>query len=255
LEQELATQLLHRDARKVALTAPGRRFYESVVGPVDALDAAVTALEQNSSEPRGSIRVTAPPDLGRMLLAPMLVAFLEQHREIELDLTFTNKVVDLIEDGVDLALRAVRQLDGQLIARKLCPAELQLAARQAWDGDDPRALAQRSFVLHGSQRTQTLKLERSGRTRRSSEVQVHGRLIVDDYAAMAELVAEGAGIGLMPAAHVREGERAGRLKRVLPHWFARAGHLYLVHPTRQLPERTRLLHDFLIAAFLDVSCV
>ncbi|MET0285755.1 MAG: LysR substrate-binding domain-containing protein [Polyangiales bacterium] len=256
LEQDLATQLLHRDARKVALTSAGRRFYESVLAPVEALDAAVAALEQSSTAPRGAIRVTAPPDLGRMLLAPIFVAFLEQHSEIELDLVLTNRVVDLVDDSVDLAIRAVRQPDGHLIARKLCPAELQLAAApgRAVD-DDPRALAQQTFVLRERGRTQTLKLERAGRTRRTVEVEVRGRMAVDDYAAMAELVAAGAGLGLMPAVHVREGERSGRLTRVLPAWSARAGHVYMVYPTRQLPERVRLLHDFLLASFARVSCV
>ncbi|HEY6879115.1 MAG TPA: LysR substrate-binding domain-containing protein [Polyangiales bacterium] len=254
LEQELATQLLHRDARKVALTAAGRRFYESVAAPVDALDAAVLSLAQNTSEPRGGIRVTAPPDLGRMLLAPMFVAFLEQHPEIELDLVLTNQVVDLVQEGVDLAVRAVRQLDGQLIARKLCPAELQLAARAGTVlEDDPRTLLQRPFVLHG--RTRTLKLERTGRARRVLEVHASGRLMVDDYATMAELVAAGAGLGLMPALHVREGERTGKLTRVLHDWSARAGHVYMVYPSRRLPERVRLLHDFLLAAFAKLGCV
>jgi DNA-binding transcriptional LysR family regulator len=258
LEQELETQLLHRDAHKTALTAPGRRFYESVVAAVDALEAAVGALALNSSEPRGVIRVTAPPDLGRMLLAPMFVAFLEQHPDIELDLVLTNQVLDMVEDGVDLAVRAVRNLDGNLIARKLCLAELQLAAR-AGDSvdDDPRGLAERPFVLHrgSSGASHVLKLERTTRVRKAVDVSVAGRIVVDDYAAMAELVAAGAGLGLMPALHVREGERSGRLTRVLPSWSARAGHVYLVYPTRQLPERVRLLHDFLLQAFSALGCV
>jgi DNA-binding transcriptional LysR family regulator len=79
LEQELNTKLLHRNARRVTLTPPGRSFYASVVGAVEALDTAVSALERSSQEPRGTIRVTAPADLGRMVLAPMFVAFLERY--------------------------------------------------------------------------------------------------------------------------------------------------------------------------------
>ncbi|HEX5659078.1 MAG TPA: LysR family transcriptional regulator, partial [Polyangiales bacterium] len=139
LEQDLGAQLLHRDAREIAMTPTGRRFYESVLAPVEALGEAITALTESGA--RGPIRLTAPPDLGRMLLAPMFVAFLEQQPELELDLVLTNRVVDMVDEGVDLAIRAVRQPDGHLIARKLCPAELQLAARPGTQLDeDPRAL-------------------------------------------------------------------------------------------------------------------
>src|ERR1700742_1525184 len=103
LEQDLRSKLLHRDARKLVLTPVGRRFYESVVSAVDALDAAVEQLEQSSREPRGTIRLTAPPDLGRMVIAPMIVAFTERHPEIAIDLALTNRFVDLVQEGTDLA--------------------------------------------------------------------------------------------------------------------------------------------------------
>jgi DNA-binding transcriptional LysR family regulator len=256
LEQTLHSKLLHRDARKITLTPAGRRFYESVVAAVDALDAAVVALEQSSSEPRGAIRVTAPADLGRMVLAPMFVAFLERHPDISLELVFTNRVVDLVQEGIDLAVRAGRSVDGSLIARKLCDSELQLAASATVDGAPPsseglRGLEQRAFVLYGAPgRAQVLKLERgSGARRKLVELTVTGRIYVDDYAALAELVASGGGLGLLPAIHVREGVRTGRLRRVLPEWTSRTSHVYLVYPTRQQPERVRLLTEFLVEAF------
>src|SRR5690242_10260912 len=76
LEEELHAKLLHRDARRITLTAAGRRFYEAVSGAVDALESAVAQLEQQSLEPRGTVRLTAPSDLGRMVLSPMFVQFL-----------------------------------------------------------------------------------------------------------------------------------------------------------------------------------
>jgi DNA-binding transcriptional LysR family regulator len=269
LEQELASKLLHRDARKITLTAAGRRFYEAVLAPIDALGAAVTALEESSREPRGTIRVTAPPDLGRMVLSPMFVAFLERHGDIALDLVLTNRALDLVQEGIDLAVRAGNVLDGKLFARRLCESELQLAASPARAAklagrgpklradEDVRALAQCPFVLYrAGGRSQALKLERAGdKRRRSVELTVSGRVDVDDYAAMAELVAAGQGLGLMPAIHVREGVAAGRLVRVLPAWSSRSAHVYLVYPTRQQPERVRLLGSFLLEAFAQVHSV
>jgi DNA-binding transcriptional LysR family regulator len=260
LEQELHSQLLHRNARKITLTPAGRRFYDSVASAVDALDAAIEALEQSDSEPRGSIRVTAPPDLGRMVLSPMFVAFLQRHPEISLDLSFTNRFVDLIAEGVDLAVRAGRASKGDLIARKLCDAELQLAAAAdaaAIPELDPRELVDQSFVLYRAAGDgQSIKLERTlGRRAKSIELRVTGRVSVDDYAAMAELVAAGQGIGLMPAIHVRDGIQAGRLKRVFAAWSSRAAQICLVYPSRQQPERVRLLRAFLLERFAEIHGV
>jgi DNA-binding transcriptional LysR family regulator len=256
LEQELHNKLLHRDARKVTLTPAGRAFYASVVGAVDALDAAVAALEQSSQAPQGVIRVTAPPDLGRMVLAPMFVAFLERYPEISLDLMFTTRLVELVEEGVDLAVRAGRMGKSDLIARKLCDSELQLAASpktaaRLGTSTEIRALEQEPFVLsRAPARTQVLKLERgSAKRARSIELKVTGRISVDDYAAMAELVAAGEGIGHMPAIHVREGVQAGRLVRLFPEWSSRSAHIYLVYAARQQPERVRLFTEFLLGAF------
>jgi DNA-binding transcriptional LysR family regulator len=260
LEAELHNKLLYRDARKITLTAAGRRFYEAVVSAVDALDAAVAALEQSSREPRGTIRITAPTDLGRMVLAPMLVAFLKQHADISLDVMFTNRLVDLAQERVDLALRAGRVVKGDLIARKLCDAGLQLATSSSavrLDTGDIRSLEQQPFVLYRAVgRSQLIKLERaSGKRTQSVELNVSGRISVDDYAALAELVAAGQGIGLLPAIHVRDGVQAGRLARLFPAWSSRAGHVYLVYPTRQQPERARLLSAFLLDAFAKLGDV
>ena len=262
LEQELHNKLLHRNARKITLTPAGRGFYASVVSAVDALDAAVAALEQSSQAPRGVIRVTAPPDLGRMVLAPMFVAFLERYPEISLDLMFTNRLVELVEEGVDIAVRAGRMGKSDLIARKLCDSELQLAASPKTAArlaatPDVRSLESESFVLNRAPtRTQVIKLERgSAKRTRSIELKVNGRISVDNYAAMVELVVAGEGIGHMPAIHVHEGVQAGRLVRLFPEWSSRSAHIYLVYAARQQPERVRLFTEFLLDAFSKVGSV
>jgi DNA-binding transcriptional LysR family regulator len=263
LEQDLHTKLLHRDARKVTLTTAGRRFYDSVAAAVDALDAAVGALERSSTDPAGRVRVTAPPDLGRRVLAPMFVAFLKQYPEISLDLTFTNRMLDLAEEGIDLAVRAGRMTQAALIVRRLCASELQLAAAPSFsltelDPEDVRSLTRVPFVLYRALGgTQTIRLEQGGPTkrRRSVELSVTGRVSVDDYAALAELVAAGQGLGLMPSLHVQEGTDAGRLARVLPGWAFHSSHIYLVSATREQPERVRLLAEFLSRSFQAVATV
>jgi DNA-binding transcriptional LysR family regulator len=263
LEDELHDKLLLRDARKITLTATGQRFYAAVVAAVDALDAALLSLEQNSQQPRGTIRITVPPDLGRMLLAPIFVAFLEQQPEISLDVMFTNRLVDLVQEGVDLAVRASRVLKGDLIARKLCDSGLQLAvaakhAALTAKSADIRTLERGAFVLYRAEAgRQTIKLERSaaGKGPKQVELDVSGHINVDDYAAMAELVATGDCVGLMPAIHVQDGVQNGRLVRLYPEWSSRSGHVYLLYASRQQPARVRLLTEFLIAAFSKLDSV
>ena len=211
LEGQLDVKLVHRDARKVTATPEGVRFYDAVVDAIDTLDTAVATIEDSTAAPRGTVRVTAPSDLGRMLLIPELVRFLEQYPEISLDLVLTNRFVDLVQERIDLAVRAGAVTEPNLIVRKLRPSE------------------------------------------EAVDLTVSGRVNVDDYTAMAELVAAGQGIGLMPALHATEGERAGRLVRIFPGWTLPSTPIHLVYPTRQLPERARLLVDFLDNALRQPS--
>ena len=258
LEEELHAKLLHRDARRITLTAAGRRFFEAVSPAVDALESAVAQLEQSSTEPRGTVRLTAPPDLGRMVLSPMFVRCLERHPDISLELTYTNRLVDLVQEGIDLAVRAGRVVRGDLIARKLCDSELQLAAGTRFVAPaEIESLAREPFVLYRTSGKQTLRLERAAPARRAKplELTVSGRVSVDEYAAMAELVADGPFVGLMPAIHVQAGVRARRLVRIFPEWFAQSAHLYLVSATRQEPERVRLVREFLREAFGELGHV
>lgn len=261
LEQQLATKLLHRDARKLTLTSTGKRFYEAVFKAVDTLDSATRELEKESSEPSGVIRLTAPADLGRMILSSMFVAFLRRFPDIVLDVTLTNRFVDLPQEGVDLAVRAGRVTQPALIARRLCVAELELAvahsAASKWQELPLAELARAPFVLYRAEgSSQTIRLEQAGaRRKKPVELSVTGRVNVDDYAVVSELVAAGQGIGLMPSLHVQEGVQAGKLSRIFPGWAARAAPIYLVSAGRQQPERVRLLAEFLVEAFSHVPRV
>lgn len=252
LEEQLGAKLVHRDARRVSATPEGMRFYDSVVDAIDALNMAVATIGESVTEPRGSIRVTTPSDLGRMLLIPELVKFLCRYPDISIDLMLTNRFVDLVQERVDLAVRAGAVTEPNLIARKLMPSDFELAAHPGNEIEcqDVTELEAYPFVLYRKRgQTQVLRLERGeGDSHESVELTVSGRVNVDDYTAMVELVAAGQGIGLMPALHVAEGEKQGRLVRIFPEWTLPSMPVQLVYSTRQLPERVRLLIEFLMGA-------
>lgn len=257
LEEQLDVKLVHRDARRVTATAEGARFYDSVVDAVDLIDTAVAAIEESTTEPRGTIRVTAPSDLGRMMLTRELAVFLEQYPDISIDLVLTNRFVDLVQEQVDVAVRAGRVTEPNLIARKLIASDFRLAAHpdNEIDCEDIAGLAAYPFVLYRRRgHTQVIRLEKgSGANHESVELTVSGRVSVDDYTALVELVEVGQGVGLIPELHLAEGEKAGRLVRVFPDWVLPAPPIHLVYSTRQLPERVRLLIDFLCERLQDAQ--
>jgi DNA-binding transcriptional LysR family regulator len=252
LEEQLGLKLVHRDARRVSPTPEGVRFYDSVVDPIEALDAAISSIEQSTTEPRGTIRVTTPSDLGRMVVIPEISKFLDRYPDISIDLILTNRFVDLVQERVDLAVRAGEVAEPNLIARKLMPQEFHLVASpdHVPACDDVLGLQAHPFVSYRRRgRTQVLRLERGrGDRHETVELTVSGRVNVDDYSAMVELVAAGQGIGLMPALHADEGARRGRLARVFPDWHLPAAPVQLVYSTRQVPEAVRLLIQFLTDA-------
>ena len=260
LEQQLDTQLVIRDSRRVEPTPEGQRFYESVVDAVDTLRHAVTGIELSGTEPRGTIRVTAPVDLGRLLLIPRFVEFLQRYPEVSLDLIFTNRMVDLAQEGIDLALRAGPVNDPSLIARRLIVTDFRLAAPLGYaiKGVDILELEQHPFVLYKSQTwNQKIRLERrlgsmsntdhsqADEILESVELNIHGQINVDDYAAMVEFVTRGQGIGFMPAIHLDDAFISGRIAPIFKEWSLQTSDVHIVYSTRQLPERVRLLINFL----------
>ena len=247
LEQRLNAQLLHRRARRVVVTPEGKRLYDRVASSVDTIELAVRGTLQDADLPRGNIRMTAPTDFGRLVLIDELVSFADAFPEISIDLELTDRLIDLAAERFDLAVRAGRLpasgIATDLISRRLMPSSLQLASssKLAERVNCVADLERVPFVLFRSQR----KLRLSNKAGRKHEVAVNGRFVVHDYTAMAELVARGVGVGLMPSLHIERPNPAGRMVRVLPELSSQAGRIAIVYPTRRLPGRVRVLIEHL----------
>lgn len=255
LERELGAQLLQRTTRALELTEAGRGFYERAKAARSALDEAEAEAVQASDESTGLVRLSVPGDAWP--IAELLARFSALHPKVIIELVVTNRHVNLVEEGVDLALRAGRLEDSSLVARTIGPSDLALFAAPAYLLEHPAPqtvdqLHEHEFVLfRGRQGKQRLRLKDP--RGREKEVTVHGRLSVDDLGFVRALVMEGHGIGTLPR-FLHGCESKPSLQPVLPGWTLGGGGVHLVMPAaKYVPARVRLLADFLFEHF-KVKC-
>lgn len=254
LERALETQLLQRTTRELKLTESGRIFYERARGAMAALEEAKAELTHQADDAQGVVRLTVPG--GAWPLAGLLARFARLHPKIHVELLVTNRHLNLVEEGVDLALRAGKLEDSTLIARKVASSDLGLFASATYLKRRPAPktfaqLADHDFVLfRGRQGKARLKLNGP---KGEQELEVHGPVSTDDVSVGRALIAAGLGIGLLPI--FRQEARTGHVERVLPDYALKGGSVHLVMPSaRYVPTRVRLLSDFLAEHFDPGPC-
>src|SRR5256712_11627902 len=152
LERELAVRLIQRTTRRLQLTEAGRVYYESVSRALSGVDGAAAAVSELQDAPRGRVRITAPADLGHWLLAPSLARFATRYPEVQIEVSLTQRIVDLVHEGFDLALRVGTLADNRLVARALglVRAGIFAAPRYLKRRGRPRSVADHDCVLFRS---------------------------------------------------------------------------------------------------------
>jgi DNA-binding transcriptional LysR family regulator len=254
LEASTGTRLLHRTPRSVQATSEGRAIHASVSEAVGTLERAAHALEPATRRPKGVLRVTAPNEIGSTFLADVAVAFGERHPLVQINLALTNRAVNLVDEGFDLAVRvAPRLADSSLVAKKLGDLEHALYASPRYieshgvpssPGD---LVDHRCIVFRAKDLAKTWRLEGDDGT---IEVLIRGRMGGDDFSYLRAAALAGGGVALMPRLVCAKDEAAGRLVRVLPGFEARGAGLYVLYPSAaHVPARVAAFRDFLAAAF------
>jgi DNA-binding transcriptional LysR family regulator len=251
LERMLGVRLVHRTTRALALTEAGRAYYDRVREAVMGVAEATADVVDLGKEPRGSIRVTAPVDVAQVLLAEVVARFVERYPQVRFEVSLTSRVVDVVAEGFDLAVRASPLRDSSLVARRLGAASMGLYASPAYlrRRGVPKAVADLSsheFIRFRSARGPLL-LETDTQKER---VAIEGAIEADDLLFVRRLIEAGAGIGLLPLFLAACGSAAERdaLTRVLPAWTLRGPSLSVVAPSARLePRRVKLFREFLLA--------
>jgi DNA-binding transcriptional LysR family regulator len=251
LEEELGVRLLQRSTRKMQLTEAGRVFYDRASRALAGLEDAEAAVSELQSALSGTVRVTAPPDAGAGILAPVIARFVERHPGVHVECVLTARVVDLVADGIDFAFRASKITDSTLIARRLASRDGALYAAPSYLARRGTPERVEELAAHDCV---TFRADQ-GRTRWTlstadgeETVAVHGRMSADDFGFVHEAAVHGAGIALMPIFLAEPSLERGELVRVLPRYLGIRGVWHLVYPSsRYLPRRAAVFRDFVLA--------
>lgn len=247
LEERLGARLLQRTTRKLALTDVGRTYFEHATRVVSELEEAERAVTRMQETPRGLLRVTIPLNFG--FLAPIVASFMRRYPEVQLELTGTDRTVDLVEEGFEVAIRAGELRDSSLIARGLGTLTSYLVAspdflRRQGAPKGPEQLARFDCIVFGAGADRnSWKLIRAGKT---TAVPLRPRLTVNDFELLGEAARAGLGVAMLPVFRCIEDLRSKRLRRVLPEWCAREIPIHAVYPsTRQLSTKVKAFLDHL----------
>jgi DNA-binding transcriptional LysR family regulator len=242
LEKRLGVTLLQRTTRKLRVTQAGEAYFQRAVRALEELQAAENELETGRVEPTGLFRVTAPVEIGHSLLPALVHAFLKKHPRMEVELVVTSRVLDLVVDGIDLAIRAGPLKDSSLIAKRFDLGDFGLWASpdyltQHATPHHPEELAQHNCLRFSRFKDDGFRLAHG---REKFNVAVSGQLVADDFETLRSLAILGEGIAFLPSFLCSEDTKQDKLTRVLPHWRGDKVSLSLVYPAQRfVPTKVR----------------
>jgi len=256
LEARLGVRLLHRTTRRLSLTEEGRIFYQQARDVLALMDAAEGAAASGSEEPAGVLRVNAPLSFGIAHLAPLWADFMRAHPKIELDISLNDRVVDLVEEGFDVAVRIARMEDSSLVGRRLASTRMRLCAAPAYLARHP-PLARPADLLahkviaysHFASRNEWTFTGPAG----EATVQTQPAVRCNNGDTCRAIGLSGGGILLQPSFMLADDIRRGDLVEILPDYRAIELGIYAVYPSRKhLPPKVRALVNYLVERFAGV---
>lgn len=256
-EARMGTQLLYRTTRRLGLTAAGEHLMAQAPNWLDQLDEMTADMRDAQRGLSGTIRVSAAVTHGELVVAPLLRRFRADHPGLVIDLRLSDHFVDLVAEGVDLALRIGHLEASSLIARKMGTMALLMVASPGYlnrhgHPERPDDLADHLCICDTNMRGDGSWPLTEGR--HEQRIRVTGGFQVNNARIARDLAVQDEGIALCPDYVVRDDLAQGRLVRVLPRFHGPCRDMHAIYlPQRRLPRRTRILLEFLVHSFGDTK--
>lgn len=254
LEADLGVQLIKRTTRALAATEIGQAYYERIKTLLDEFDVLDASVRNASGAPAGRLRLTAPMSFGSTQLAPVLLDFARAFPDIQLDVNFSDRVVNLVDEGFDAAIRIGKPGDSSLIVRKLCDSRVVLVASPDYianhgEPGHPDDLGGHQCIIDTNFRD-PLNWQFRGEDGRAIVVPIAGRLRFSNGEACLTAAEAGFGIAYVPSFIAGPSIRAGKVRPILHHWEDAPHGLFALYPPgRHLALKVRALVDFLVTCY------
>ncbi|WP_211451025.1 LysR family transcriptional regulator [Collimonas antrihumi] len=253
LEDQLGVRLLNRTTRRQSLTEIGQLYFERCKQALLEIEAADASVKQMQLLPRGVLRVTAPATFGGQMLTAVVRAYLERYPDVELDLSLNDRVVDLVEEGFEVAIRIGALPDSSLIARPLQPYRAMVCAAPEYlarcgTPQTPQQLVKHNCLsfAHGN-RYNLWQFSQAGVRQ---EIEVHGNFRANNGLALRTAALNGIGIIMQPEALLRDEVSAGRLQRLLVDYELEHRPMHIVVASnRKMTPKLKSFIEFVVAHF------
>ncbi|HEY2049113.1 MAG TPA: LysR family transcriptional regulator [Caulobacteraceae bacterium] len=260
LEADLDAALLNRSTRALRLTEVGTAFYERAVGILAEVEDARLEASALNARPQGLLRIGAPGAFGRRHVAPHLREFRDLYPDIRIDLSLAEATVDLIDAGLDVAVRIGALPDSSLVARRLAAHRRLLVASPAYLGRhgaprEPADLSAHRCLLFSIQQRDDAWFHRPQDRAEASAVEIHGDVRANDSDALLQAARDGLGVGLLPTWILTDDLRSGRLEPLMTdrRWSIAPGAEPAIHavyaPKKTVSPKVRAFLDFIAARF------
>ncbi len=256
VEGALGVRLFNRSTRRLALTEAGRGYYDQVIPLLEEFTALVDNVTGEQSAPRGLLRVSVPVTFGEMKLSPLVPKFLNQNPDMQVDLQMSDRMIDMLEEGIDVVVRIGGVDDSNLIAKHITTLPLILCASPSYLDQHTSPTSAESIGEHNCIIDSNFRIGKQwpivspdGQT---TSIEVNSRVAANSPRAVKEIALAGGGIGMIPKFIVDQELEDGLLIEVLPGFSTLEFGLFAIYPHRRyLSKKVRCFIDFLVEEFRE----